>query len=554
MSSTTKLQCPNIPLVIDGKAKFVKGVTKDTTCDDIISKLPRAGYPRAIFQATNGTEKELAGKTKLMKVWRSYGSSKKAMFVVKQSEGRKTRRMSLNIFGARNSRKSLEPASGDKLKQVSDLAFYVQYQKSKLQKMANASENSARGNMKKVKSTASVDSMDAFLAKADHVKLGQFLDFCSGVTAQHLGDTPKVNHAKSATPQTKLDSAAISHSLKNMKLGFKRRLASKLSFVSKTTSASTIKTSASTIKSTDTGYQSQTSDMRSEASTTSKPQLPPNEDAAEIPLHSTPVTCTTKRKRDSADDTFDVTLTASKAPRFDEVEGKSLLMERFMNDTTVCEANKTVRRNNRDKSKSSVYTSAPVLFRSQEEKCRYYWTQNCDSDSDSSCTDSDFNVTVTDLDAAFVEGFDDVSSFSDFAEMTPRKLRRESAVSNLNKADMFVKPFEDTCYDMEQTEQNNFDYSFNCSFPEFSDTQDFSLDYSCSDSEIDISCSFDDDYFRKVKDSDIYSFMRSSKSLAILEKSRYLSCDLEEKQSEAGSDEGLGSMASDCLSEQELFI
>ena len=548
MSFANRLQCPNIPLVIDGKVKFVKGVTKDTTCDDIISKLPRAGYPRAIFQTTNGIEKELTGKTKLMKVWRSHGSSKKAIFVVKQTEGRKTRRMSLNIFGARNSRKSLEPASGDKLKQVSDLAFYVQYQKSKLQKMANAGENSTHGNMKKVKSTASMDSMDAFLAKADHEKLGQFLDFCSGVTAQHLGDTPKVKHGKPETPRTKLDSAAISNSLRNMKLGFKRRLASKLSFVSKTTSASTIKTSASTIKSTDTGYQSQTSDMRSQVSTTSKH---PKEDSTDIPLHSTPVTCTTKRKRDSADDTFDVTLTATKAPRFDEVEGKSLLMERFMNDTTVCEANKTVSRINRSKSKSSVYTSAPVLFRSQEEKCRYYWTQNCDS----SCSDDDLNVTVTDLDGAFVEeDFDDVSPFYDFAEMTPRKLRRESAVSNLNKADMFVKPFEDTCYDMEQTEQNNFDYSFNCSFPEFSDTQDFSLDYSCSDSESDLSCSFDDGYFRRAKDSDIYSFMRSSKSLAILEKSRYVSREFEEKHSEAGSDEGLGSMASDCLSEQELLF
>ena len=554
MSFANRLQCPNIPLVIDGKAKFVKGVTKDTTCDDIISKLPRAGYPRAIFQTTNGTEKELAGKTKLMKIWRSHGSSKKAMFVVKQSEGRKTRRMSLNIFGARNSRKSLEPASGDKLKQVSDLAFYVQYQKSKLHRMTNADEHATHGNMSKVKSTASMDSMDAFLAQADHQKLGQFLDFCSGVTAQHLGDTPKVKHAKSATPQTKLDSAVISHSLRNMKLGFKKRLASKLSFVSKTTSASTIKTSASTIKSADTGYQSQTSDMRSQASVTSKPRLPLKEDSAEIPLHSTPVTCTTKRKRDSADDTFDVTLTAPKAPRFDEVEGKSLLMERFMNDTTVCEANKTVSRSNRNNSKSSVYTSAPV-FRSQEEKCRYYWDQNCDSDSDTSCTDDDLNATVTDLDEAFVEeDFDDVSPFSDFADMTPRKLRRESAVSNLNKADMFIKPFEDTCYDMKQTEQNNFDYSFNCSFPEFLDTQDFSLDYSCSDSESDVSCSFDDGYFRRVKDSDIYSFMKSSKSLAILDKSRYLSRDLEEKQSEAGSDEGLGSMTSDCLSEQELFF
>ena len=548
MSSAKKLQCHNIPLVIDGKAKIVKGVTKLTTCDDIINKFPKAGYPLAIFQTTNGIEKELSGKTKLMKVWRSHGSSKKARFVVKQSDGRKMRRMSMNIFGGRNSHKSLEPASGDKLKQVSDLAFYVQYQKSKLQKIANSCENSARRNMQKVKSTSSMDSMDAFLSKADHQKFGQFLDFCTGVTARHLGDTPKAKQTRPETPRTILDRAVIKNSLKTMKLGFKRTLASKLSFVSKTTSASTI-------KSTDTGYQSQASDMRSQAST--KPRLPKHLDTGSIPLHSTPVTCPTKRKRDSADDAFDVTLTEPKTSKFDEVEGKSLLMERFMNDTTVCEANKSEQRSDRSKRKSqmNVYTSAPVLFRSQEEKCLYYWNQNCDSDSDSSCTEDDLNATAIDLDEAFVEHCDDVASFNELPEQTYRKMRRESAVSNLNKVDAFPKPLEDTCYHMELNQHNDFNYSFNCTFPEFSDTQDFSLDLSCSDSESDLSSLFDDDeYIKGVKDSDVYSFMRSRESLCMSEKARNLARDLEEKRSDVGSDEGLGSMASDSFTEQELYI
>ena len=388
MSSTKKLQYHNIPLVIDGKVKIVKSVTKFTTCHDVISKLPKTRFPLAIFRTTNGVEKELSAKTKVLKIWRSHGSSKKAMFEVKQSEGGKTRRLSLNMFGGRNSRKSLKPSSGDKLKQVSDLAFYVQYQKSKLEKMVNSGENSARKHMQKLKSTSSMDSMDAFLAKADHQKMEQFLDFCSGVTAHHLGGTPKVKQTKPETPRRKLDRAVIKGSLRIMKLGFKKTLASKLSFVSKTTSASTI-------KSTDTGYQSQASDMRSQTST--KLQLPPLLDS--IPLHSTPVSCPTKRKRDSADDTLDVTLTTSKAPRFDEVEGKSLLMERFMNDTTTCEAKKSERHSDRSQDRSiNVYTSAPVLFSSQQEKCRFYWNQNCDSDSDSSCNDNESNVSVADLD------------------------------------------------------------------------------------------------------------------------------------------------------------
>ena len=544
MSSAKKLQYQDIPLVIDGKAKIVKSVTKFTTCDDVISKLQKTEFPLAIFQTTNGIEKELSGKTKLLKIWRSHGSSKKAMFVVKQSEGRKTRRLSLNIFSGRNSRKSLEPASGDKLKQVSDLAFYVQYQKSKLKKMVNSGENSARKHMQKVKSTSSIDSMDAFLAKADHQKMEQFLDFCSDVTAHHLGGTPKVKQTQPETPRTKLDRAVIKDSQRTMMLGFKKTLASKLSFVSKTTSASTI-------KSTDTECQSQASGMRSQTST--KPQLPPLLDSDSIPLHSTPVTCPTKRKRDSADDTLDVTLTTSKASRFYEVEGKSLLMERFMNDTTICEANKSERHSDRSQDRSiNVYTSAPVLFRSQQEKCRFYWNQNCDSDSDS-CTDNESNVSVADLDEAFVEHCDDVDTFSDLSEPTSRKLRRESAMSNLNKFESCAKPFEDTCYDIEP-EHNGFNYSFNCSFPEFTDTQDFPMDYSCSESECDLSSSFEEEDFRGVTDSDVCSFMRSRESLVTKEKCRDLARDCEEKRSEAGSDEGLGSMASDSFSEQEFFI
>ena len=551
MSSAKGPQYHDIPIVIDGKSKILKSVTKSTTCDDVISKLPKTGVPLAVFETTNGEVKELKGKTKMLKIWRSRGSSKKTVFVVKQSEGGKTRRLSLNIFGARNSRKSLEPASKDKLKQVSDLAFYVQYQKSKLQKRANSEESSDRRNMQKVKSTSSMDSMDAFLAKADHQKMGQFLDFCSGVTSRHLGGTPKVKQSETETPSTRLDRAVIKDSLKNMRLGFKKTLISKLSFASKTTSASTL-------KSTDTGYQSQASDMRSRAS--AKTQLPTTDllqDTDDMPRHSTPVTFSSKRgiKREIADETLDVTLTTPKIPRFDENEGKSVLMERFMNDTTICEASK--RRQHRDSNQKvvrSMYTSDPELFRLQEEKRRFCRNQSCDSNSDASYCDDDSCISAHDLDEAFVEYCDNVDTFDDLSEPIPRKLRRESALSNLNRFEVCAKPFEDTCYDVEPV-NSGFNYSFDCSFPTFSDIHDFSIDYSCSETESDLSSSFEEDYFRGVKDSDFYSFMTSRESLAIHEKSRYFPCDREAKQSEVGSDEGLGSMASDLFSDdQELFV
>ena len=555
MTSTKRIQYYNIPIQIDGKTKIVKSVTKSTTCNDVINKLPKTDAPLAVFQSVNGEVKELSGKTKFLKVWRSYGSAKKVTFIVKKSEGQKERRLSLNIFGARNSRKSIVPVSKDQVKQVSDLAFYIQYQKSKLQKMTTQ-EAPGHKTIQKIKSTSSVDSMDAFLAKADIQKMGQFLDFCSDVTASHLGGTPK-QKPEPEDKREKVSKYAIKDSLRTMKLGFKRTLTSKLSFASKTTSASTL-------KSTDTGYQSVGSDMRSGNSAESLP--PKRRDYLNgIPLHSTPVTGAANRgmKRENADDTLDVTLTTPKAAKFDEEEGKSVLMRRFMADTTICEAKKRSREANgrgSDKTTRNMYGSAPVLFRSQEEKCRFYWNKNCDSDSDSSCSDVDSFDEAADLDEAFVEEVTEIYDeermclFNDITKPGPRKLRRESAVSNLNMFEFCPKTFESTYFDGE-TENNDFNYSFDCSFPEFSDSKDFSLDYSCSETESDTSNSFEDNYFTKVKDDDFGSFMASKQSLVMSDISKFVVPDSEEKRSEVGSDEGVGSMASDTFSEEpEFFI
>ena len=144
--------------------------------------------------------------------------------------------------------------------------------------------------------------------------------------------------------------------------------------------------------------------------------------------------------------------------------------------------------------------------------------------------------------------------FGNRFEKHPRKLRRDSALSNLNRFEVCGKPFEDTCCDNEPL-NSGFDYSFNCSFPEFSDSQDFSVDYSSSETDSDLSISLEEDYFKAVKDSDFYSFTNTRESLAIHEKSRYCARDCEDKESEVGSDEGLGSMDSDSFSdEKELFI
>ena len=482
MSSIKGQQYHEIPIIIDGQEKILKNVTKSTTCDDVINKLPKTGTQLAVFHTANGEEKELKGKTKLLKIWRSCGSSKKSEFVVKPSEGRKSRRLSLNVglFGERNRRKSEPEPKDDKVKQVSDLTFYLQQQKSKLQKLTTAKDTS---------------------------------------TTQVLREN-----------------------LMNTRLVFKKTLKSKFSSASKLTSGSSL-------KSADTGYQSETSDMRSQTPVKSQPpRTVLLEDVDGIPRHSTPVNLPSKRTRDRTD----VTLTATPTmPTFDENAGKSSLMERFMNDTMICESDSYTRDRNQ-KGLRRVYSREPIMFRSQEEKCRFYWNQSCESDDDSSYCDEDSRISEVDLDEAFVETRDNMDNFD--VGLNSRKLRRESAVSNLNKFELCGKAFDDIC-DGNEPLNTGFNYSFDCSFPEFSDTQDFSLVYSGSETENDLSVSYDDDYFRVVRDSDFYSFMKSRQSLTIHEKSRYCARDCEEKQSEVGSDEGLGSLGSDSFSDdRELFI
>ena len=491
MSSIKGQQYHEIPISIHGQEKVLKSVTKSTTCDDVINKLPKTGTPLAVFQTGNGEEKELKGKTKLLKVWRSCGSSMKSEFVVKPSEGRKSRRLSLNIglFGGRNRRKSEPEPKDDKVKQpqVSDLTFYLQQQKSKLQKLTTAEDTS---------------------------------------TSQVLRENPM-----------------------NTRLVFKKTLKSKFSSASKMASGSSL-------KSADTGYQSETSDMRSQTPVKSQPpRTVLLEDVDGIPRHSTPVNLPSKRV---TRDRTDVTLTATPTmPTFDENAGKSSLMERFMNDTMICESDSYTRDRNQ-KGLRRVYSREPIRFRSQEEKCRFYWNQSCESDDDSSYCDGDSRISEVDLDEAFVETRDSMDIFD--VGQNSRKLRRESAVSNLNKFEVFGKEFDDIC-DGNEPLNTGFNYSFDCSFPEFSDTQDFSLVYSGSETESDLSVSYDDDYFRAVRDSDFYSFMKSRQSLTIHEKSRYCARDFGDKQSEVGLTKDLdlwavtrSLMKMNCLSKLSLII
>jgi hypothetical protein len=132
------------------------------------------------------------------------------------------------------------------------------------------------------------------------------------------------------------------------------------------------------------------------------------------------------------------------------------------------------------------------IFSNQEEKCRFLWDQNCDSDSDS---ESETSEQFRCHDIAF-----HAESTSNQVTTLParhRTLRRESAVSNLNRFSLISG---DAGLDM-STDETGFDYSFNCSFPKMDESQ-FSLDlsYSFDDSENETNASDHNvDSFVKIK-------------------------------------------------------
>ena len=77
MSDTSET---DIPVWVDGMVKYVTGLTRRTTCDDVIYALNEQEWNGnvdvgafAIFERWCGVERPLKGRTKILKVWRAWG-------------------------------------------------------------------------------------------------------------------------------------------------------------------------------------------------------------------------------------------------------------------------------------------------------------------------------------------------------------------------------------------------------------------------------------------------------------------------------------------------
>ena len=83
-----------LDILVDGKRKRLRGVTKYTTCDDVIKMVikktiqPHGEKPMyAVFESFNGEERQLSKKDRIIKVLRSWGSdSEKIVISVRRND------------------------------------------------------------------------------------------------------------------------------------------------------------------------------------------------------------------------------------------------------------------------------------------------------------------------------------------------------------------------------------------------------------------------------------------------------------------------------------
>lgn len=497
-----------VSFLIDGQV-INKSITKYTTCADVINKFPKRETPIAVFESIDGEEKELPGRTKLLKVWRAHGLSKHVMFVIRKSDvSAKAKKSTHKLFSVKSKcdKPKSKSAQGknmskETLKKVSDLAFYIRYQKTKLQSLTKKTTSLKSSEQKKImrrlNSKASVNSMDAFLAKTDVEEMARFLDFCGEVAAVKLGNgtnkkssltgkkaeniikSPSVKSVENKTLKN-VSSSGISRGLKNTKLGLRQKFTTTKKVVERTASTGTI-------NSTDTGYHSVGSDSDKTESVVSnvgpslsKPHTVLLSSDSTAPRHSTPLNHGRHQPRTSASC---LNLTFEPEDNADELHGKTMILQKFMADqcSTTMQTDSVSRKNS-------------PSFGSLEEKCRFYWESNCDSDSESECSEPcDY------LDVAFIDNKPE----EDFGFSNIKTLRRESAISDLNNfsllgRDLGLKTLNGSA---------DFDYTFDCSFPRMDESQsvDFSCDFSYSFDETDS----EDDLNNSNVDDSMASFMNT---------------------------------------------
>ena len=352
-----------VPFLLDGTARVVKAVSKRTTCTDVISRLPDMHAPLAVFLSVDGVERQLPGKTKLLKVWRANAQSKRVEFVIKKSENATTK----TIF----QRNSLRRMSLNSIKKIKNFARLTLDGK----KVQVSDTDTPEVTTKKKINTASEQLMQRLSRRSQTSRVDAFL---ARTNLEGLSDAI-------IGTETRTKSRRISFGLKN----FTKKKES-----DKTLGNRTISTG--TIRSTDTGYHSSDdSDIVTPNERTQNNNVSTLQTTDDGPLHSTPAIYTRSSKRRT--ETLGGTLTKAYLERVD-ASGKSDILKKFMveQDTETCfpdctSASALERSNIRCRTEPTRFPA----FDDPNERCRFVWNQFCDSDTDFDISDLSISDTFT---------------------------------------------------------------------------------------------------------------------------------------------------------------
>ena len=515
MALRTRTKYQDIPFVIDGVAKIVKSVTSQTTCGDVINKLPKLSTPLAVFASVDGIEKELSSKTKLLKVWRAHTSSQKVVFVVRRSEkDSKLKKSNSRLFGDRprceqQSMISYQDRTKDKLRQFSS---FIKEKKQRINRRFSEGPSFLHSTLKPKKSSTNM--------ALESTRLSAVLDKSASSSCGHRTISRQSSRILNVKPR---DPLTVMNALNTKKLGLKTRFQT-------CNISSNERKSKGSLRSADTGYSSV--DARPTTHNSKRYQTQLLDDTEDGPRHSTPVVQHTRKRRCSQLDT-------TVNEEFEELRGKSMILKKFMEDQLVygatteehCDADQETVENKRRR--TDFRLSLPA-FTTQEEKCRYLWNQYCDSESD--CSEDSFMNNST-MDRGFLESFDLGSTYMEklFTKQRRNKLRRDSAISNLTKFSLQRKEAEIP------EEDNIYDYSFDCSFQRMDESQ-----------VIEFGADFHEQFDTKHDDSDcsVDSFMKTRSDLDDADNVINKKTD----DSITESDEGIGSSSGGSVANGQVHV
>ena len=200
--SSQKRHTKDIPIRIDGVTRYIKNVTKITTCCDVIKmilkklNIGKENLPYyTIFESANGVDRPLAGKTCILKTMRSWGSDTGYKFIMRKSAPAvtyvthlsNTSRQKLSQWSkSSSSSRSKESVETDKERDVKTLKETAKKQRRKHLKNKYRISDRELSRQLFADDTSDSDSMDEFMSQVDLQKLTEFWDFCTAVTESEI--------------------------------------------------------------------------------------------------------------------------------------------------------------------------------------------------------------------------------------------------------------------------------------------------------------------------------------------------------------------------------